>query len=77
MKPAILYIMLQGSIGVAGSQVITGTPSTSDAVMITQIICAMLGTISSAYFSYLIFINTKKQNNEKDNSNVGNDGNSK
>lgn len=70
IKTGILGVVLQGGIGMGAAEIITTTgTSTSDLVEVTRIICALLGSISTSYFSYQIYVNTKKVLNEKGNNN--------
>lgn len=70
IKIGILGVVLQGGIGIGAAELITATgTSTSDLVEVTRIICALVGSISTSYFSYQIYVNAKKTLNEKINKN--------
>jgi len=65
LKKGLFAVILNGGIAMAGTEVIMRDTSPSEILEIVKVICAMIGTITASYFSYLIVVNQKKSKNEE------------
>lgn len=66
MKKGLLAVVFNGFIAMAGTEVMMSTTESSEVLEIVKVICALIGTISTSYFSYLIVINQKNKKKDEE-----------